>query len=260
MHAVTKNGGAVDHCAVAICLLALAGCGRAQPDPAPAGPGALAPPQAVRSMALPQVEPRAGTAVVVLVDTSPSMADAVDDHAGRRRPKHDLAREALARIVEVTQAWQQQHPDQTLEMGLVSFARSPASTLPVAAFDAKLVREAIGRIHPPGDGTAIGLALEEGFRELYSTGCTRKHLVCITDGQSNIGPDPAAVARQLHSQTQGEVALHFIAFDTSGAQFAFLKEVNGTVAEAADGAQLQQRLVEIYEQRILAEAMPEPEQ
>ncbi|MSR56654.1 MAG: VWA domain-containing protein [Planctomycetaceae bacterium] len=250
------------------CLLpaALIGCGRAGPPPAvpvttpPAAPAGAPAARPVAMIELPHPAQRLGTAVVVLVDTSPSMAEKVNDHAGRQRPKNEIAREALQRIVEVTDTWRRQHPDQTLELGLVSFARVPVATLPIVAFDAKVVRAAIDRIKPPGDGTAIGLALEEGFRELYSTGCTRKHLVCITDGQNTVGPAPEAIARQLHSQTQGEVELHFIAFNTSAGQFAFLKEVNGTVAEAADGAQLQSRLVELYEKKILAEAMPEPEE
>ena len=58
----------------------------------------------------------------------------------------------------------------------------------------------------------------------------------------------------LHEQTGGEVEIHFVAFDTSAGHFAFLKDVNGFVVEAADGAQLDARLADIYEKRILAEA------
>jgi hypothetical protein len=123
-------------------------------------------------------------------------------------------------------------------------------------FDAAQAAAAVEKSPRPGDGTAIGLALEEGFKSLYATGCLRKHVVCITDGESNVGAPPDAVARQLFSQTQGEVEIHFIAFDTSARQFEFLKDVNGSVVEAADGAQLQARLVELYEKRILVEAMP----
>jgi hypothetical protein len=64
------------------------------------------------------------------------------------------------------------------------------------------------------------------------------------------------MARQLFAQTKGDVEIHFVAFDTSARNFAFLKNVNGSVVEAADGAQLQARLVELYEKRILVEAMP----
>jgi hypothetical protein len=80
--------------------------------------------------------------------------------------------------------------------------------------------------------------------------------VCITDGENTIGTPPEQVARQLFSQTKGDVDIHFIAFDTSARHFGFLKDVNGTVVEAADGKQLQDQLVDLYEKRILVEAMP----
>ena len=111
-------------------------------------------------------------------------------------------------------------------------------------------------IRQPRGGTAIGWALEEGFRALYKTGCVRKYIICATDGENRTGPSPAAVARQLYEQTGGDVEMHFVAFNTSAAKFGFLTKVNGYVFEAADGEQLQAQLSAIYEQRILAEAMP----
>ena len=64
------------------------------------------------------------------------------------------------------------------------------------------------------------------------------------------------MARQLYSQTHGDVEMHFVAFDTSAEHFRFLKDTGGSAFEAADGNQLQARLTEIYEKRIFAEAMP----
>ena len=64
------------------------------------------------------------------------------------------------------------------------------------------------------------------------------------------------MARQLHAQTQNEVEMHFVAFDTRAARFQFLNEVNGHAVEAADGLKLQEELARIYEKKILAE-MPE---
>ncbi|MFN0052436.1 MAG: vWA domain-containing protein [Planctomycetales bacterium] len=237
------------------------GCGNSAPAPRPNPPTATtipSPPtgQQVPPIELPQPAQRLGTAVVVLVDTSPSMAQAVNDHAGRLRPKSELAREALQRIMEVTDVWHQQHADAPLYLGLISFAGACATTLPVGPFDAAQARAALANIRPPRDGTAIGIALEEGFQALYSTGCIRKHLVCITDGENTVGATPDLVARQLYSQTKGDVEIHFVAFDTAASQFAFLKDVNGSVVQAADGAELQARLIELYEQRILVEAMP----
>lgn len=243
----------------AVWLATAAGCGRAAPPP-PARTASTAPaPSAgapVPPIDLPQPAQKLGTAVVLLIDISPSMAQAVPDHAGHKRPKHDIAREALQRIVRVTDDWHKQHTETTLYLGIVQFDRACSTSLPMAPFDAIKAQAAVDQPPRASDGTAIGLALEAGFQALYATGCIRKHLVCITDGENTVGTPPDQVARQLYSQTKGDVEIHFIAFDTSAKQFGFLKAVNGSVVEAADGAQLQAQLIELYEKRILVEAMP----
>jgi len=238
------------------------GCGGSAPAPVtrvPPGPSAPPTPPSgslLPHINLPQPAQRLGTAVVVLIDTSGSMAQTVRDHAGQQRPKHEIARTALKRIIEVTDEWHKQHADSTLNLGIISFSGLCANVLPMGPFDAGPAESAVSRIAQPGGGTAIGLALEEGFHALYATGCIRKHLVCITDGENTVATPPDLMARQLFAQTKGDVEIHFVAFDTLPQHFAFLKDVNGTVVEAADGAQLQARLVELYEKRILVEAMP----
>jgi hypothetical protein len=84
----------------------------------------------------------------------------------------------------------------------------------------------------------------------------RQHVICITDGENTSGPDPGLTARKFFEATGGGVELHFVAFDTSPKKFGFLSAVNGSVVEAADGEQLERRMAEIYERRILVEEMP----
>jgi hypothetical protein len=206
---------------------------------------------------LPAAEPVHGTAVVILVDTSGSMRDPVRDHDGKKRPKDEIARAALDKIVQSTADWKKTHADQMLQLGILEFSDHVQRVLPVAAFDQAKSTAAVKKIRAPEGGTAIGLALEDGFKALYGTGCDRKFLLCITDGENTVGPTPDHVARQLYGQTNGQVEMHFIAFDTSAAQFNFLKDVNGQASEAADAAQLQAELARFYEKRILAE-MEEP--
>ena len=89
-----------------------------------------------------------------------------------------------------------------------------------------------------------------------ATGLARAHETRPGYLELREAPD-GAYALLWKRPTGGEVEIHFVAFDTSAAQFAFLKSANGAVVEAADGAQLQARLAEIYEKRILAEAAAE---
>ncbi len=233
---------------------------RKQVGPVPGSPATSpggAPTAVAQPVELPKPDLRLCTAVVILIDTSGSMGESVSDRGDQQRPKHVIAREALARIVDYTAQWQQQHTDRVLNLAICRFSDSVSPVLPGADFDAQPARDAVQRIPGPGGGTAIGLALQEGFKALYASGCVRKYVICITDGENTVGPAPSGIAQQLYAQTGGEVELHFVAFDTSAAQFDFLKKVNGFVVAAAGGEQLRQRLTEIYEKRILAESMAE---
>jgi Mg-chelatase subunit ChlD len=242
-----------------LALIAVAGCGESTPTTQKPPSSAPAKPAggAVFHLDLPKAEARSGTAVVILVDTSGSMAQAVPDGHGKQRPKNEIAREALSGIIRYTGQWKKDHPASRLELGIFNFSSRVHEVLPMGEFDAKKADAALAHIPAPNGGTAIGLALEDGYKALYRSGCTRKFIVCVTDGENTVGPTPDVIARGLHAQTEGAVQLNFVAFDTKASQFRFLGDVNGHVVEAADGGKLQAELTNIYEKRILAEA---PEQ
>ena len=246
-------------CLVMVFSWGLPGCGESSPRRSPRPPRAVSatqePGRPQPAIALPQSDQRLCTSVVLLIDTSGSMDQRVGDGKGGEKPKFLIARDVLDGIVSYTDNWAKQHPDRSLEFGILSFSSSVRTVLPPAKFDRSKAEEGLKAIPRPGGGTAIGRALEQGFKALFQTGCVRKYVVCVTDGENTSGTDPAWVARQLYKQTGGEVEIHFVAFDTVGRHFDFLKLVNGFVVEAADGQQLQKRLSEIYEKRILAEAM-----
>ena len=236
------------------------GCGRnqsVQPGATTLKPGQT---NLLPQIELPQPSQRLGTAVVILIDTSGSMEQKVRDQTGQSRSKSEIASAALRKIIGFTDAWQQRHPDSALFLGISSFSSITADVLVIEPFHTMRANQAVEMIPRPGGGTAIGRALAAGFYSLYSTGCVRKHLVCITDGDNTVGTPPDLIARQLYAQTHGDVEMHFVAFDTSARHFGFLKETGGTVFEAADEKQLQARLTEIYEKRIFAEAMPAEKQ
>jgi Mg-chelatase subunit ChlD len=237
------------------CCLAIFGCGR------DSGKGAKGPGRGSAKAVAPgpyqidlfKADPREGTAVVILVDTSGSMRLAVRGGGGRMRPKNEIAKDALVQILQHTGKWKKEHPQANLQMGIYHFSSVVAEVLPMGDFNEAKARAALNKIPPPSGGTAIGTALEDAFKALYRSGCLRKFVVCITDGENTAGPAPDWIARQLFSRTGGEVELHFVAFDTSASQFKFLNDVNGHVVEASDGDQLRTELTKIYEKRILVE-------
>ncbi|MGE3181103.1 MAG: VWA domain-containing protein [Phycisphaerae bacterium] len=237
--------------AVFLCLLIA--CDR-QPGNAPSPANSVHNHQDVAST-LPQVDQRLCTGIVLLVDTSGSMEQEVPSRAGSARSKDEIAREAIQRIIAYTDSWKAQHPDRSLRFGIHSFSSAAVQQLEIAEFNAESANAAVSRLPAPAGGTAIGAAIRAGFESLYAAGCVRKYVVCITDGENTSGPKPERVARALHRETGGDVEMYFVAFDTSARHFAFLQDVNGSVVEAADGAQLDAQLADIYERRILAEEM-----
>ncbi|HKI38348.1 MAG TPA: vWA domain-containing protein [Gemmataceae bacterium] len=243
-----------------VALLAVAGCGESPThSPKPGTSGVAVKGSSTYHIDLPTAEARPGTAVVVLVDTSGSMGQTVPDRSGKQRPKSEIAREALEHIVSSTADWKKSHPDRALQLAVYNFSSDVREVLPMGDFDPAKAKAALQKIPAPAGGTAIGRALEEGFKALYRSGRARKFVVCVTDGENTSGPQPDWVARGLFAQTKGEVELQFVAFDTSASQFHFLKEVNGEVVQAANGEQLQAELAKIYEQRILAEKEESPD-
>src|SRR5262245_33449544 len=118
-----------------LCGLSLSGCGRAPAPPTPRASVATSATAILPPIELPQPSQRLGTAVVVLVDTSGSMAQPVADHSGRQRPKHEIARDALKHIVEITEAWHRQHQDTNLFLGVINFSGVTAAVLPMGPFD-----------------------------------------------------------------------------------------------------------------------------
>jgi len=251
---------------LALTVSMVLGCGRhhpPQPKSARQSSSTGAKPSAASllpTIELPSPSQRLGTAVVILVDTSGSMLQTVRDHSQHQRPKHEIARDALQQIIKTTTDWKAKHTDAPLFVGITSFSSAPREVLPIGPFAAAKASQSVTNIPQPAGGTAVGLAMAAGFQSLYSTGCVRKHLVCITDGDNTVGTPPNLMAQQLYSQTHGDVEMHFVAFDTSARHFGYLRKTGGSVVEAADGSQLQERLTEIYEKRIFAEAMPAEKQ
>ena len=83
-------------------------------------------------------------------------------------------------------------------------------------------------------------------------------MLVVTDGENSDGRDPADVAREIFTRSDGGVGMYFVAFDTKSAKFDFLRDVKGDVVSAQNGAALEASLASLYEGKVLAEAAVEP--
>ena len=192
-----------------------------------------------------------GAAVAILVDTSGSMRDAAP---GDQRPKYVVAQEALEAMLDATDAFVAKRPEFPIKIGIYSFSSYVRMLRPIQRYDRAAIRLALASLPNPGGGTAIGEALREARPDLYRAGVYRKYLLVVTDGENTSGRSPDEVVREISRKSEGAVQVYFVAFDTSPAKFAFLKEVGGDVIAAGTGAELRQALDGIYQGKILAEA------
>lgn len=233
---------------IALLVAAAAGCADARRerarDRADAGDGADAPYQAA-------VEEGLGAAVAILVDTSGSMKERAP---GDSRPKYVVAQEALEAMLEATDAFVAKRPDFPIKIGVYTFSSSVHQQRPIQPYDRAALRATIESLPRPGGGTAIGEAMREARPDLYRSGVFRKYLLVVTDGENRNGRAPDEVAREIFRKSEGAVRIYFVAFDTSPAKFAFLKEVGGDVIGAGSASELRVALDGIYQGKILAEA------
>jgi Mg-chelatase subunit ChlD len=248
MHTSGIGGAARLPVLALIAIVAVGGCevrSRSERSERPRGDRAEAPYQA-------EVEEGLGAAVAILIDTSGSMRD---EAPGDGRPKHVVARQALEQMLDATDAFVAKRPDFPIKIGIYSFSSDVRQLLSIRKYDRAEVRAALTTLPGPSGGTAIGDAMRDARPALYRSGVFRKYLLVVTDGENTRGRDPESVARDIFRKSDGAVQIYFVAFDTSPAKFAFLKDVGGDVVGAGTGPELRTALDGIYQGKILAEAV-----
>lgn len=193
-----------------------------------------------------------GASIALLLDVSGSMRDKTK---GDKRPKYEVAREALRNILETTDEFVARQPDFPINVGLYTFASNVTTVVPVGKYNRSQLEAALNNLGRPNGGTAIGDAMDVAREDLYKAGTFRKYILVVTDGANTDGREPEEVAREIAARSEGAVRQYFVAFDIDKERFSFLKEVNGDVLGAANGLALRASLDSIYRGKILAEAM-----
>ncbi len=196
-----------------------------------------------------------GVSVVIVLDNSGSMKG---NAPGDARPKFEVARTAIERTLDATEAALLKRPDYPVKVGLILFSDRTETILAMQPYNRDSVRVAISRLPRPSGGTALGDAMDVARQALYKAGTFRKVMLVVTDGENNKGAAPADVAHEIFTKSDGGVGMYFVAFDTKADKFAFLRDVKGDVVSAQNGAALEASLAELYEGKVLAESATEP--
>ena len=128
--------------------------------------------------------------------------------------------------------------------------------IPFGPFDAKALEAWAKNFYQPDRGTPLGRAVEAAGKAVLHSKLSRKHVLVITDGLNNVGPDPASVMSALKGkaeQKQTALSVHFVAFDVDAKVFDPVKKLGATVVGAADEPQLKTQLEFILQRKILLE-------
>jgi Mg-chelatase subunit ChlD len=232
-------------------ILALAGCDNSSKQPS----GDSGDTGAAVERYKPEGDEGLGVSVAIVLDNSGSMRDKAP---GDKRRKFEVAKIAIEKALDATEAALTKRPDYPVKVSLILFSDRTETVLEMQPYNRDSVRAAIGRITRPSGGTAIGDAMDAARQALYKAGTFRKVMLVVTDGENTDGQDPADVAREIFKKSEGGVGIYFVAFDTDEGKFGFLRDVKGDVVSAQNGAALEASLASLYEGKVLAESAVEP--
>ncbi len=201
-----------------------------------------------------------GVAVAIVYDTSGSMNEPVRNETGQSSPKHLIANRALIAIANRIQTFATNGvagSPRKIHAGLFVFQKDGSrAALPFGPFDAAAFTSWARDFSKPTGGTPLGNALNAAGHAVLNAGLTRKHVLVITDGINNIGPNPAEILAKLKQeagQKQTGVSVHFVAFDVDAKVFDGVKKLGATVVVASNESQLNMQLEFILEKKILLE-------
>ncbi len=196
-------------------------------------------------------------AIAIVFDTSGSMLVSVPGKNGQPVQKFMVARSAMetvvGRIAEFTKS-----SGKPVQVALFAFDGKAGSreVLPLGAFDAKRLRDALPAREAIAGGTPLGRAADAAARSLMKAKADSRHVLIITDGENSVGPKPEDAIKSLEAEmtkSGAAVQFHFLAFDVNAEVFAGVKRAGATLVSAADEKQLNEKLGILLEEKILLE-------
>lgn len=195
----------------------------------------------------PAADPQPGVAIAIVYDTSGSMTGTVPNSKNQMEAKFKIASEAMQNIVGKIDEYARTHP---VEATLITFQGTPVpfGKWNRAAFDAWL-----SKFNNPAGGTPLGEAITSASDTLKSSKLARKHIVVLTDGESNGAISPEVAIRDMKKRDgAGSPQIYVVAFDVNSKAFDPVKKAGSTVLPAS-GKTLDSGLRNLFSEKILLE-------
>lgn len=187
----------------------------------------------------------AGAAIAIIYDTSGSMAEPVANSKDVQEPKYRVAGTALESIAGKIDAFAKTHP---VEATLITFQ---GTQVPLRKWEKAPFANWLAKFDSPTGNTPLGEAIAAAGKALASSGLAKKHIVVITDGDSNGALRPEAALRGL-KKLANPPQVYVVAFDVKSKVFDDLKN-EGAVVLPASGKTLDSGLRTLFSEKILLE-------
>ena len=194
-------------------------------------------------------------AIYIIMDGSGSMRYGIVNTNNVITPKWRVANQALLTLGDQIDDYLMMNTNRTILTGIVLF-KGEEITLTDFGVLSNCVREVyqkwINGYSGPDGNTPLGEAILKAADCMVNDKIKSKHIMAITDGESNRGRDPATIIDSL--KTRGDiVSTHFIAFDVDANVFNEVKKMGCGVVSASSGAGLQTQINKIVREEILLE-------
>jgi hypothetical protein len=202
---------------------------------------------------------RDGIAAAILIDTSGSMRDKVQDADGSTRPKIEIAQRAALSLVKQFDSYAHEHSGQSIVVGIYEFSDRGRNTpscrevIKLGPPDPASAQSAISKMRAAGD-TPIGDAMIVAKRDLDKSGLAKRHILVVSDGENNQGYSPGNVTQVISTQPEKDRAsVYFVAFDVAASTFNPVKDAGGIVLAASNETELSGTLDYLLTGKILVE-------
>lgn len=214
----------------------------------------------VVSAFMPKTINKDGVVVFVVYDGSGSMKESVLNTNGREEPKFQIANRALIAVGTRFDNYLSANTNRTLVIGIVVLNGGRASFESFTVINngvTSYLQNWISHQSEPDGGTPLGNAMQLAAENMAKIqGTTKMHMIVLTDGASNNGPEPKEVLPSILSEAKAQgidLGVHCVAFDVGSEVFGNLKQQGATVLEAKNETELNNQFDFILMEKILLE-------
>jgi hypothetical protein len=173
--------------------------------------------------------PSSSIGVFFVVDYSGSMADTVMNNNGVPEAKNEIVKRAIVSVGKNLDSYLKTS-NNNIFTGIVVLRNSKVSLWEVNSLNSNVEKAFHGWIDKylncsPDGGTPLGFAIEKAYYGMRDVTLKAKHVIILTDGESNSGTAPEVIINTCKAVNISPTEFHFVAFDVNANVFDAVKRL-----------------------------------